>query len=224
MTVARAARGPLFNVLLVCSANICRSPGAAVVLIDRLGDAVAFVNVESAGLQVREPKPACGEMFSLLQPLVELRQPVTSHESTELIPARLGSADLVLTATRSQRSEVVLAAPAMRASIFTMNEAARLLAGTFIDVDASSASSSRNRLAMLVTRLNGRRGTNGVTEPSAPRRRFGRGAPLSHPDDIADCHVDPAVTHLDTAALVVAAMTIVGGSLRSVLTEPEQRR
>ncbi len=221
MTPTRAMSGPLFTVLLLCSANICRSPGAAVVLIDRLGDATASIRVESLGLRVREPKPACREISLLLQPSIGQRAPLTGHRSVQLTSARLASADLVLTATRSQRSEVVLTAPALRAFAFTMREAARLVGGPMGGIDGWYGS-PRDRLTMLVTQMNGQRGKQGVVEPAAKSRRFGRGSRVFDPDDIADSHVDPAVSHVDTAALIVAAMTTVGQSLRSVLAEAER--
>ena len=117
-----------FRVLMVCTANHCRSPIAQQLLAHeaaaQFGSDQAW-QVESAGTDVRAPWPM-HEYASTV--LAERLGEVAPHHSTDLTPAAIQKADLVLTASRSHRSSVVSMVPAALGRSFTILQFARLCA------------------------------------------------------------------------------------------------
>ncbi len=122
-----------FRILFVCTGNICRSPFAELLtrhlLAQRLpSDQVARFVVASAGTQAmtgaamhlltRDHLPRWG---------VE-RAAGETHIARNLDRITLASADLVLTADREHRAEVVSQHPPLLHSTFCLREFARLLA------------------------------------------------------------------------------------------------
>ncbi|MEU0885634.1 hypothetical protein ABZ345_44225 [Lentzea sp. NPDC005914] len=122
-----------FRILFVCTGNICRSPFAELLtrhlLTQRLpNDQVGRFVVASAGTQAmtgaamhlltRDHLPRWG---------VE-RVAGETHIARNLDRIALASADLVLTADREQRAEVVSRHPPLLHSTFCLREFARLLA------------------------------------------------------------------------------------------------
>jgi protein-tyrosine phosphatase len=117
-----AADGSRFAVLAVCTANICRSPMIELLLRDRL-DADRF-EVASAGVRGWDQQPmdamAAAEL-SRLGPSSEAfrSQPLASH--------LVDSADLIVTATREHRSDVLANHPRALRRTFTLRELAALV-------------------------------------------------------------------------------------------------
>ncbi len=109
-----------FSVLVVCTANICRSPAAEAELRAALASS-ADVAVSSAGLRARVGEPVAPGMAAVLG-----RTP-QHFAARQVTPALVRTADLVLTMTRDQRSAIVGAVPAAVRSTFTLREFADLV-------------------------------------------------------------------------------------------------
>lgn len=170
------------SVLVVCTANICRSPAAARLLTDLLGSGVA---VRSAGVLAPDGQPACAEASRWLRDHHghggggRHRREVPEHLSRRLTAADVRQASLVLTAAREHRQAVLRLMPAAQAHTFTLAQAARLADWrSRQDVARPDGAEARVRLAWLVHELEGARGL----------------APLpvrESEDDVPDPHVDP---------------------------------
>ena len=112
-----------YDVLVVCEGNLCRSPLAERLLRLRLAD-VPHVRVASAGTRSVVGSPM-DEMAA-----AELRRlggDPADFVSRQLTAELARDADLVLTATRAQRSQVIALAPAAVKRTFTLLELAVLL-------------------------------------------------------------------------------------------------
>jgi protein-tyrosine phosphatase len=114
-----------FSVLMVCTANYCRSPIAEQLLTAastaRFGP--GWWTVGSAGTAAYPVRPI--HEYSA-QVLMERNAFLEGHRSRVLDAAMLRGADLVLTATREHRSAVVRLLPAAIGRTFTMLQFARL--------------------------------------------------------------------------------------------------
>lgn len=110
-----------FRILTVCTANVCRSPLAEGLLRARL-DSTKF-EVASAGIRAyagAEPHPLT------VAALQERGAPPLTTTADELTPGMLKEADLVLTATREHRGEVLEVFPGALRRTFTLLEFAAL--------------------------------------------------------------------------------------------------
>lgn len=114
-----------FSVLMVCTANYCRSPIAEQLLTS--SSTAQFGpgrwTVTSAGTDAHSVRPI--HEYSA-QVLLERGAFVEGHRSRLLDAAMLRDADLVLTASREHRSAVVRLLPAAIGRTFTMLQFARL--------------------------------------------------------------------------------------------------
>ena len=115
-----------FRVLMVCTANHCRSPMAEQLLAQRtitmFGQTARWL-IESAGTAIPGPWPLHDYARAVL---AERLPAVAEHHSVALRPAAIDRADLVLTATRWHRSVVVSTVPAAVGRTFTILQFARL--------------------------------------------------------------------------------------------------
>lgn len=188
------------KILYVCTANICRSPSAMVLMRDftralRVPDVVTA----SAGVVVVPGSPGC-------EWAPALRGRASQHRSLALVKPAVMWADLVLTATRSQQGDVLDLDPSVRARTFTIRQAGRI-AGWLLEVGMPQAGLLRARAAHW----------NGQYPPDDPRSQVSpltadwtawlleeidaaRGfAPLPmgepSPDDIEDPHVFGQAMH-----------------------------
>lgn len=115
-----------FRVLMVCTANYCRSPIAEQLLAAatraRFGAGNTWA-IESAGTDASVSR----ELHEFSAQVLEERGVfVPGHRSRELSESMIGGADLILTAARQHRSAVVGMAPAAIGRTFTMLQFARL--------------------------------------------------------------------------------------------------
>lgn len=110
----------MLRVLLVCTGNICRSPIAHGLLLDRstrsLGGAI---HVRSAGTWGRPGYPATPEAVDAA---TEIGIDIVSHRSTRFTAGLADWADLIVTMTTEQAAEVTEQAPATEAKTFTLKE------------------------------------------------------------------------------------------------------
>lgn len=202
------------RVLVVCTANVCRSPLAAAILRRRWDAAGLPAEVSSAGVRAMRGAPVCVVSQEVLgAPL--------AGAAREITPDLVREADLVLTMEREQRSSVVRLLPGSQARVFTLREAAALLDG----------------LLERDTRLDGLRGLapamhalRGVVVPPAdpqPRRRWWQ-RPVEPADSITipDGHgLDPAqhraaLERVDAAAERVAAAVLALSGRAAAPTAP----
>ncbi len=110
---------PVIEVLVVCTANQCRSPLIAALLSDRLAD--RGVTVTSAGLY-SGGAPAT-ELISTAA--AELGLDLSRHRSRMLDVAEVSAADLVLGVSRAHVREAVVLDPGARGKTFTLPELVR---------------------------------------------------------------------------------------------------
>lgn len=109
------------SLLVLCRANRCRSPFAAELLRRFLRG--ADVHVESAGLLPGGYEmPAAGQSVGRT-----LGMDFSGHRSRELDPSALERFDLVLTMSRDQSRDAVLAVDALWPRVFTVVQFARWL-------------------------------------------------------------------------------------------------
>lgn len=111
-----------FRILAICTANICRSPMVEILLRRRL-DPEHF-EVASAGVQGWREAPV--DSMVVLE-LERLGATADGFASRRLDDHMVDDADLILTATREQRSEVLSRYPGALRRAFTLREFAALV-------------------------------------------------------------------------------------------------
>ncbi len=105
----------IYHVLVVCEANICRSPLACAMLARSLPG----IGFSSAGTRARHGEGADPLVAAMaLDRGIELDAHVASALTTE----RIRDADLILTMTRRQRDQIELAWPFARGRVFRLYE------------------------------------------------------------------------------------------------------
>lgn len=172
------------DVLVVCTANVCRSPLVAALLATGLGPGLV---VGSAGARAATGAPACPSSGA-------------THRARPLTADDVRSAALVLGAARMHRSAAVALVPSAQRRAFTLAQAAR--AATLLAQDGDPAPSGvtgRDRLRWCVQELDTRRGR--TPRPALPED-----------DDLPDPHAHGAArgahaavsarVHRDVAALL----------------------
>ena len=142
MTGNQEGRSSHFSVLIVCTANICRSPAAEVLMRAAFGPANG-ISIESAGLHARVGEPMARETARLLGVPPET---VVARQLTAEVTRR---ADLALTMTRAHRAAVVSAAPGMLRRTFTLREFGDLASVARSDSLLPLGASPSERLAAL---------------------------------------------------------------------------
>jgi low molecular weight protein-tyrosine phosphatase len=207
-----------FSVLVVCRANICRSPTAQLMLSRCLvANGIAdLVDVASAGVLADPGQPWCEVAAGKVSDGDDRTQLRAQHTSRRLDKAMVDAADLVLTAARAERAAVVHLSPTATVRTFTLKEAA-ILAGAVADslTSGRAAGSSRpsegafaaappppaspptDRLRWLVSEMHNARGLVRMPEDAEQRvgllrRRHVRG---TDGIDIADPHGGERARH-----------------------------
>ncbi|WP_431797727.1 low molecular weight phosphatase family protein [Microbacterium kunmingense] len=166
----------MFEILTVCTGNICRSPLAAALLRTRL--APLSVNVVSAGTRGLREAPMTEETIALATSLGVSPADIAAHRSRFLMESHLTSPDIIFAMTREHRRDVVELAPSRMRSTFTIREFARL-ADSLTDHQLCSAAEA------------------GGTDPSSRVRALSaavasqRGLVLSPSDPADDDVIDP---------------------------------
>ncbi|KAA9107788.1 low molecular weight phosphatase family protein [Microbacterium rhizomatis] len=116
----------MFELLTVCTGNICRSPLAELLLRERLKPLPA--NVSSAGTRGLRDATMTPEAVQIAVASGVASAEAQAHRSRSLTEAQLLSPDLILTMTRDHRREVVELAPSRTRVTFTIREFARIAA------------------------------------------------------------------------------------------------
>jgi protein-tyrosine phosphatase len=120
------AEALLFEILTVCTGNVCRSPLAELLLRARLADLSPVVT--SAGTRGLASAPMTREAEHLAVALGVDAGDAASHRSRFLTEHHLSSPDLILTMTRDHRRAVAELAPSRLRETFTIREFARIAA------------------------------------------------------------------------------------------------
>jgi len=106
------------QILVVCQANVCRSPAMAALLRGALPE----VDIMSRGLSADTGMPACAATERYL---TDRGIPLINHESARLTTEHIRRSTIILAATRWQRAAVVEMWPSARIRTHTLAAAAR---------------------------------------------------------------------------------------------------
>jgi protein-tyrosine phosphatase len=109
------------EVLLLCTANVCRSPMAEALLTRRLRGLRAPVSVRSAGM-LPGGEPPAAEVISVM---AGYGLDVSSHRSRQVTARDLDRADLTVAMARENLRHAVVLAPAAWPRSFTLRELLR---------------------------------------------------------------------------------------------------
>lgn len=149
-------------VLVICTANECRSPSAGALLRAGLGP---HVRVVSAGTRARPGRSLCPGAARWLGEAAGI-EPVPEHESLTLEAGAVRDAALVLGAAREHRSAAVALVPSVQRRAFTLTQAARLATRLFVEgVSAPAGLAPADRLVWCVEELDAWRGDVPRTDP-----------------------------------------------------------
>ncbi|MGO2559567.1 arsenate reductase/protein-tyrosine-phosphatase family protein [Brachybacterium sp.] len=165
--------------LVVCAANICRSPLAELLLrrgLARLPD----VWVASAGTLAQSDREICFQVATWRDDESWMAE-ASAHRSRRIDPDLLEAAALILVSSRDVRADVVLAAPEVRGRTYTLREAAHLGDG----FDAAVQTGHLGEVARYATHLDRARVVRGTIQGRRPRWGLTRRA---DGPDIVDGH------------------------------------
>lgn len=189
--------------LLVCHANVCRSPVMQWTLRSLLTR--DDLEVASAGTHVMSPVPVCDVALEVLGEAVP--QQSRANTAVRLTAEEIDAADLIITATTHQRGEIALMSHGARARTFTLREA--LLLG---DVAGRGPSVEGADLHAYAARLHASRG---LLQLPPPPRRLRRAA--SDPLDHVDVHQERGRLHRNGLIAVRDDAVRLGEHLGSML-------
>lgn len=197
------------QVLVVCTANVCRSRAAQELLRDALADAGVPATVTSAGVRAAAGAPACATMVRLLRERgLRLDEAEGARQvSSELLEGQ----DLVLVPERSHRAALARLLPAGRARTFTLVEAAVLAEAM---PEGIGGSTPRERLRAQVAWMDRARGK--VELPVGEVRQGLRGLLRGRPEeplDVPDVHAGSLRVHRQALVRVDDAIARLAGSL-----------
>ena len=117
-----------FRILVVCVANVCRSPLAGALLSQAIEDAElgGLVVVDTAGVSATEGDRPCPAILEQARPGTAVERRLDLHSARQVTREDIERAALVLTADRAVRAEVVRTAPRHQAKVFTMRQVTEL--------------------------------------------------------------------------------------------------
>lgn len=169
--------GDVFRILHVCTGNVCRSPMAERLtrhgLARRLGGGAAGMVVESAGTWGHEGAPMEAHAAAVL---AEYGADPSGFTGRELLDDHVIDADLVLTATRDHRAQVISMGHAAGLRTFTLKEFTRLVRA--IDTTTLPEGSVTERARALVRAAAALRGWLLAPSPDADEVHDPYGAPF----------------------------------------------
>jgi protein-tyrosine phosphatase len=165
-----------FEVLIVCTANISRSPMAVQLLrhhlTERFGEQGATIRVTSAGTDALTGETVDPDVAKVLATLG--RPVLATNPARQLDTALVTAADLVLTLTREQRAAVILRVPPAQRRVFTVVELARIARRLADEGRLPAQPTPAGALRHLVTAAPAWRGPTAPADPAS--------------DDVDDVH------------------------------------
>jgi protein-tyrosine phosphatase len=182
------------RVLLVCTANICRSPAAARLLAGRLGPSIDF---ESRGTRSVPGAGMCRVSANWV--LMNGGDPA-DHVSRQLELADIKASTLILTASQRHRTRVIELRPSAQVRTFTLAQAARIAQwrGSADRSGMPVGAQLPDRLLWLAEELDAHRGTAPQPVPESA-------------DDLLDPH--QGARHADVFGSLLAAVDAFCGPL-----------
>lgn len=190
--------------LLVCEANVCRSP-LAELLLRRDLSSLPDVRIESAGTRVVQSAAICPEVGGR-EGGAQWAEGADAHRSRAVSEELLRESALILVADTVVRSDVVAALPEVRDRVFTFLDAARSVEGFSPTAPARRA----GVVARFATHLDGRRAVRG---PGVGRRSLFRGRREIDLSSIRDGHGRSARAHGRALREVSEAMAVIAEGL-----------
>lgn len=145
----------IFGVLTVCTGNIARSPLTQQLLLSKLQGAPGQFSVASAGTAAVVGSPMTRQAAALS---LRLGSGSTDHVARAVTSEIIDSVDLVLTATRAHRSDIVALLPRASRYTFTVRQFARLLDSLDASILALADESIAERARRLVAEAAAQRG------------------------------------------------------------------
>ncbi|PRY11423.1 low molecular weight phosphatase family protein [Kineococcus rhizosphaerae] len=194
-----------FEVLVVCTANVSRSPMAVALLrhrlTERFGEQASAVRVTSAGTSALVGEPVDPEVPAVLSAVLgPVARSVAAPEAARQVDTHLvGAADLVLTMTREQRGAVIGLVPAAQRKTFTVVELARIARMLGQERRLPSSASAAAGLKALVAAAPAWRGPTAPADPAT--------------DDVEDVHRARREVQVKAARRLDEALTAVVGVL-----------
>ena len=220
------------RILLVCTGNICRSPLAEQLLRARFEAIGLQAEVHSAGTHAMVASPMTEEAAALA---LKHGAHSTQHAARQLTEQLVGEADLILTATRDHRREVVTLLPKATRYTFTLNQFARLVSAPAEPAAQPSDSVPSPERGPMIEPGTGSLGWAQLAGAPAPAT----GPPVSalsvfiasiaatrglHPspnpptlDDIEDPYRQSAAVYTRVADIVDASVTTIAAALAPAL-------
>lgn len=158
------------SILVVCTANVCRSPLAQFVLQDALHTVPGFgaVRVASGGVKAATGAGVC-ELVRASQTGRSWAEFLGAHRAAPVTKEQLGRARLILTASREMRGALAVLEPSARTRTFTLREAELLGAGFGGGGSYGATRAGASAVSAFAHYANARRGS---VSPPNPRRSF----------------------------------------------------
>lgn len=224
------------QILVVCTANICRSPAAAAALTAGLSPGLeAAVRVISAGTDARAGSPAC-ELSSALVATYPARRSgddaapmdYSGHRSRRVSERDLADSDLILVLDRSHRSRLAQMSPTARQRTFTLRQAAALArtvgasvaAGALPEGAPSLPEGDVDRLRWFISELDAARGFATAVAVAGNIQNSDVEGLEWHPDDVPDPHVVGYQVHPMAVELIEAGVSDLMAAWEEILAAP----
>lgn len=196
----------VFEILFVCTGNICRSPMAERLGHDRLrrvlGHESASFHVASAGTAAIVGEPIQEHAAALLR---DCGIDPGDFHARQLSERLVVSADLVLTMTREHRAEIAMVVPDALPRLFTIREFARLIPVAAAEIELGPA--AFGRAMSLVPAVSARRAIIRPGRPSDDDVGDPFGGPASgyrRPFEVIEAAVERIVAAIAGPARVLA--------------------
>lgn len=181
------------TVVLVCAANICRSPLMELVLRDCLPAAEWRILSVGTNVSTGTHSAASSTMCSISAQIAGVDG--TAHTPTPMTPEDLERSDLIVTASRAERAAVATMDPSTRGRAFTLHEAIHLGERSPDPEEweaAQSAGADTSHLQRYAAILHHRRGL--LAPPPPPRKLLPWRSPTD-PLDVPDVHGSKPAIH-----------------------------